>query len=94
MRDLIRSTRLVDPHEFVCSKIEDPAILVTRFEYANLFHTVTEWYSAYVASRVTGLPNRPHLVFVDGHCEGMDFAEAGEISIRSRWRRNWWLKAS
>ena len=49
--------------------IEEPAILVTRFEYANLFHTVTEWYSAYVASRVTGLPNRPHLVFVDGHCE-------------------------
>ncbi|KAI3456853.1 hypothetical protein Pfo_013516 [Paulownia fortunei] len=25
------------------------------------------WYSAYVNSRVTGLPNRPHLVFVDGH---------------------------
>lgn len=42
---------------------------MTRFEYANLFHTFTDWYSAYVASRVTGLPNRPHLVFVDGHCE-------------------------
>ncbi|GMN51738.1 hypothetical protein TIFTF001_020869 [Ficus carica] len=48
--------------------IEEPTLLVTRFEYANLFHTVTDWYSAYVASRVTGLPNRPHLVFVDGHC--------------------------
>ncbi|KAG6420835.1 hypothetical protein SASPL_117377 [Salvia splendens] len=70
VRELIRSTRLVDADEFACSKwIEEPAILVTRFEYANLFHTVTEWYSAYVASRVTGLPNRPHLVFVDGHCE-------------------------
>lgn len=49
--------------------IEEPTLLVTRFEYANMFHTVTDWYSAYVASRVTGLPNRPHLVFVDGHCE-------------------------
>ena len=49
--------------------IEEPAVLVTRFEYANMFHTVTDWYSAYVASRVTGLPIRPHLVFVDGHCE-------------------------
>lgn len=48
--------------------IEEPTLLVTRFEYANLFHTVTDWYSSYVASRVTGLPNRPHLVFVDGHC--------------------------
>ncbi|XP_077221838.1 beta-1,2-xylosyltransferase isoform X3 [Tasmannia lanceolata] len=49
--------------------VEDATLLVTRFEYANFFHTVTDWYSAYVASRVTGLPNRPHLVFVDGHCK-------------------------
>lgn len=49
--------------------IEEPTLLVTRFEYANLFHTVSDWYSAYVASRVTGLPSRPHLVFVDGHCK-------------------------
>ncbi|KAF5196133.1 Beta-1,2-xylosyltransferase, partial [Thalictrum thalictroides] len=49
--------------------VEEPTLLVTRFEYANLFHTVTDWYSAYIASRVTGLPNRPHLVFVDGHCK-------------------------
>ena len=48
--------------------VEEPTLLVTRFEYANLFHTVTDWYAAYVASRVTGLPYRPHLVFVDGHC--------------------------
>jgi hypothetical protein len=48
--------------------VEEPTLLVTRFEYANLFHTVTDWYSAYVSSRVTGLPNRPKLVFVDGHC--------------------------
>lgn len=69
MRDLIRSVRVVGPGEFQCHKwIEEPTLLVTRFEYANLFHTVTDWYSAYVSSRVTGLPNRPKLVFVDGHC--------------------------
>ncbi|KAL8505469.1 hypothetical protein ACS0TY_016641 [Phlomoides rotata] len=71
MRNLIDSIRLVDATDFNCSKwIEEPTLFVTRFEYANLFHTVTDWYSAYVSSRVTGLPNRPHLVFVDGHCEG------------------------
>ncbi|XP_010270143.1 PREDICTED: beta-(1,2)-xylosyltransferase [Nelumbo nucifera] len=70
MRSLLDSIRLVPPDEFNCSEwVEEPTLLVTRFEYANLFHTVTDWYSAYVASRVTGLPNRPHLVFVDGHCE-------------------------
>ncbi|CAG7884925.1 unnamed protein product [Brassica rapa] len=26
------------------------------------------WYSTYVSSRVTGSPNRPHVVFIDGHC--------------------------
>ncbi|CAL5390348.1 unnamed protein product [Camellia sinensis] len=48
--------------------IEEPTLLITSFEYANVFHTFTDWYSAYVASRVTGLPYRPNLVFVDGHC--------------------------
>ncbi|XP_042520837.1 beta-1,2-xylosyltransferase [Macadamia integrifolia] len=70
MRALLDSTRLLDPDEFKCSQwVEEPTLLVTRFEYANLFHTVTDWYSAYVASRVTGLPNRPHVVFLDGHCK-------------------------
>ncbi|CAK9148838.1 unnamed protein product [Ilex paraguariensis] len=70
MRGLIDSIRLVGASEFQCSEwVEEPTLLITRYEYANLFHTVTDWYSAYVASRVTGLPNRPRLVFVDGHCE-------------------------
>ncbi|KAG7606181.1 Beta-1,2-xylosyltransferase [Arabidopsis thaliana] len=69
MRDLVASIRAVDTNDFVCEEwVEEPTLLVTRFEYANLFHTVTDWYSAYVSSRVTGLPNRPHVVFVDGHC--------------------------
>lgn len=69
MRDLIHSIHLIAANQFQCSQwVEEPTLLITRFEYANLFHTVTDWYSAYVSSRVTGLPNRPQLVFVDGHC--------------------------
>ncbi|XP_010482996.1 PREDICTED: beta-(1,2)-xylosyltransferase [Camelina sativa] len=69
MRGLVASIRAVDSKDFVCEEwVEEPTLLITRFEYANLFHTVTDWYSAYVSSRVTGLPNRPHVVFVDGHC--------------------------
>ena len=55
-------------YDILLQWIEEPTLLVTRFEYANLFHTVTDWYSAYVASRVTGLPYRPNLVFIDVHC--------------------------
>lgn len=59
---------LIDGNGSICLQwIEEPTLLVTRFEYANLFHTITDWYSAYVASRVTDLPYRPHLIFVDGH---------------------------
>ncbi|XP_047334714.1 beta-1,2-xylosyltransferase [Impatiens glandulifera] len=69
VRALVDSIRLVGTRDFECAEwIEEPTLLVTRFEYANLFHTVTDWYSAYVSSRVTDLPSRPHLVFVDGHC--------------------------
>ncbi|ONK81807.1 uncharacterized protein A4U43_C01F33070 [Asparagus officinalis] len=70
MRALVDSVRVVEPGKLDCSEwIEEPTVLVTRFEYANMFHTVTDWYSAYVSSRVTSLPGRPHLVFVDGHCK-------------------------
>nr|VDD17649.1 unnamed protein product [Brassica rapa] len=69
MRDLVASIRVVGTEDFVCEEwVEEPTLLVTRFEYANMFHTVTDWYSAYVSSRVTGLPYRPHVVFIDGHC--------------------------
>ncbi|KAK8622966.1 hypothetical protein V6N13_117863 [Hibiscus sabdariffa] len=70
MRELVKSIVAVGETDFTCQEwVDEPTLLITRFEYANLFHTVTDWYSAYVSSRVTGLPNRPHLVFVDGHCE-------------------------
>jgi hypothetical protein len=29
--------------------VEEPTLPVTRFEYASLFHTITDWYSAYVS---------------------------------------------
>ncbi|PKI77468.1 hypothetical protein CRG98_002074 [Punica granatum] len=69
MRDLIGSIRVVGTEGFVCDKwVEEPTLLVTRFEYANLFHTITDWYSGYVSSRVAGLPFRPRVIFIDGHC--------------------------
>ncbi|CAA7397955.1 unnamed protein product [Spirodela intermedia] len=78
MRHLISSIQIVGPGELQCSQwIDEPTVLVTRFEYANLFHTVTDWYSAYASSRVANLPYRPHLIFVDGHCR---------TSLEDTWR--------
>ncbi|KAG1327286.1 Beta-(1,2)-xylosyltransferase [Cocos nucifera] len=70
MRALMGSMRLVDPGKLECTQwVDEPTLLVTRFEYANLFHTASDWYSAYASSQVTNLPNRPNVVFVDGHCK-------------------------
>ncbi|KAL7249159.1 hypothetical protein ACSBR1_011342 [Camellia fascicularis] len=47
IRSLVDSIRLVDSRDFECSEwIEEPTLLITRFEYANVFHTFTDWYSA------------------------------------------------
>lgn len=41
-RDMVRSTQLVDASSHPCTAIvSDPVIMLTRMEYANLFHTTT-----------------------------------------------------
>ncbi|XP_057866228.1 beta-1,2-xylosyltransferase RCN11 [Cryptomeria japonica] len=70
MRSLLQALHLVPSADFVCDQwIEEPTLLITRFEYANIFHTYTDWYNSYVTSRVAALPKRPRVVFVDGHCK-------------------------
>lgn len=70
MRNLIGSIRVVSDSNLDCSQwLNGSTLLVTRFEYANMFHTTTDWYSAYTSSRITNLPTRPRLVFLDGHCK-------------------------
>nr|CAD22108.1 beta 1,2-xylosyltransferase [Physcomitrium patens] len=70
MHHLFEQIRTIPVDEVICAqRVSTPTIVVTRFEYANLFLTVTDWYSAYITSRVTNLKRRPRLVFVDGHCK-------------------------
>jgi len=46
-----------------------PALLITRYEYANLYHTMTDWYNAYQTMRMYEL-SEPDLIFLDGHSAG------------------------
>jgi len=40
----------------VCSlRVEAPVIFVSRMEYANLFHTSTDWYNVWSAAKLAGL---------------------------------------
>jgi len=49
--------------------VEEPTLFVTRFEYANLYHTMTDWYNAF---QVLYLFNLSHagVVILDGHSAG------------------------
>ncbi|CAB9525792.1 Inherit from strNOG: K03714 glycoprotein 2-beta-D-xylosyltransferase [Seminavis robusta] len=58
-----------------CSSYEErPTLLVTRYEYANLYHTYSDWYSAYQAAMIALHGNQTavenvHIVFFDGHAQ-------------------------
>ncbi|CAM6023645.1 unnamed protein product [Sphagnum balticum] len=67
---LFEQIHTIPVNRVTCAQIvTQPAVVVTRFEYANLSHTVTDWYSVYMTARIANLKQRPHLIFVDGHCK-------------------------
>ncbi|VEL36644.1 unnamed protein product, partial [Protopolystoma xenopodis] len=49
----------------------DVLLIVKRYEYVNLFHTITDWYNAFLAMRWGHLPaSRVKILFVDAHPAG------------------------
>ena len=43
-------------------------IAVTRYEYANLFHTMTDWYNAFYVMKVFNkTPQDVKILLIDGH---------------------------
>jgi hypothetical protein len=75
-------------HELQCDAwVDEPALLITRYEYANLYHTTTDWYNVYQLLRMLDLPLRDTLiVFVDGHSAGaMDDAWTNLFGSRIRY---------
>lgn len=71
-RAIIQSFTSILSHNFHLShQIDEPTLLITRYEYANLYHTTTDWYNVYQTLHTFALPVRDTLlVFVDGHSEG------------------------
>eukprot|EP00850_Spirogloea_muscicola_P019679 SM000196S05371 [mRNA] locus=s196:238380:240727:+ [translate_table: standard] len=57
-------------HSLACNvTIAEPTVIVTRYEYANLFHTMTDWYSVYTAAKALELGQPPRILFIDGHSQ-------------------------
>ena len=49
-------------------RITEPAVLITRVEYANLFHATTELYGVLQVQKALGAPGPLHVILADGHC--------------------------
>ena len=47
-------------------RLAGPRLLVLRYEYANFFHVVTDWYNAFLVQRFLDLPS-VSVILADGH---------------------------
>lgn len=46
-------------------------IALTRYEYANIYHTMTDWYNAYLVARFFNKTlNETNVILIDGHPVG------------------------
>jgi len=84
--------------------IVKPMIAVTRYEYVNLYHTMTDWYNAFLVMSFFNLtPNTTNILVVDGHpAGGLDpvweqlfnsVTRVGELKKRTQFQTlimGWW----
>jgi glycoprotein 2-beta-D-xylosyltransferase len=75
--DLVSSVRSIPSQnktdKCLCDKwVEMPVMFVTRYEYANLYHTMTDYFNLYHALQMFNIRmDRPFIiVFLDGHAWG------------------------
>lgn len=52
--------------------MEEPVLFLTRYEYANLYHSMGDFYNAYQTQNMYGHVGhgKVHVVFLDGHSAG------------------------
>jgi len=65
-------TRDVDESPQSLNHVENRfTIAITRHEYANLYHTLTDWYNAFIVMKFFNkTPNETDILFVDAHPKG------------------------
>ncbi|KAK4467798.1 hypothetical protein MN116_008724 [Schistosoma mekongi] len=68
--NLIKSMELFQPVNLKRIKYykEKVVFIVTRVEYANLYHTMTDWYNTFLTMKLLNLKSTNiHILLVDGH---------------------------
>jgi glycoprotein 2-beta-D-xylosyltransferase len=56
LADMMQSLSYKNDLSFECDQWEEtPTLFVTRYEYANIYHTMGDWYNSYQAQQITGI---------------------------------------
>ena len=82
-------------------RINEWTIAVLRYEYANLYHTMTDYYNAFLLAKTFQLdPDNVNILFVDGHPKGAldttwqylfkSFIRAGEMQTATTFNNLVW----
>lgn len=50
--------------------IEQFTVAVTRNEYANVYHTVSDWYNVYLLTQFFNVTYAPCVLLIDAHPAG------------------------
>ncbi len=52
--------------------VDEPTLFITRYEYANLYHTMTDWWNAFQTRMmfIDQWDSSVRVVFFDGHSKG------------------------
>jgi glycoprotein 2-beta-D-xylosyltransferase len=70
LNDVVSSLVVQERGDLRCAvRVPGLTLMITRYEYCNAYHTMTDWFNAFLS-----LPDTPAgnvtVVFLDGHAEG------------------------
>lgn len=83
LRDVLR--QVANSSAPKCTRtVRGPTLFITRIDYANLYHTLTDWFSAYLSVRHQNVTRAESVVFLDGHAQGS--LDAGWKAFGQTWR--------
>ena len=69
VKDVMEALQDRPTHHLCGSYVHLPTVFTTRYEYANLFHTMLDWYNVFDIMHTMGAKTI-NVVFLDGHPAG------------------------
>jgi Glycosyltransferase 61 len=66
---VVRDSKSTTKQKLCSQRVSGQTLMITRYEYCNTYHTMTDWFNAFLALSEPRF-NNVTIVFLDGHPEG------------------------